>query len=241
MAVRKGEGVHEVVFHRVTIPRWGESIEGWLTRPQKGPVPGVVVAPDVWGVTGFVQSLCHRLSRQGYACLAVEPFSRGGGPRRSDPFDLARASFLDLPYPRLVGDIRAGLDFLRKTGYVVTDQVAALALGDGGRAAMGLAAGRDARIRGLVLVASPPPEIDGDAHLPSCPILGLYGAKDDVVSPDAARNLTAALAKAGARPELLVYPEAGHHFVDDERDGFEPAVADDAWARLLEFLDRNLK
>src|SRR2546422_2027778 len=157
MAVKKGEGKFEVVYSRVTIPRWGESITGWLTRPERRPAPGLVVAPHAWGVTGFVESFCHRLSRQGYSCLAVDPFSRGGQPHRSVSAQVARQAFMDQPHHRYVVDLRAGLEFLRRSGDAVPGRVAALGIGDGGRAALDLATERDAALRALVLFYSPLP------------------------------------------------------------------------------------
>src|SRR2546421_6245850 len=106
MAIKKGEGTFEVVFSRVTMPRWGENISGWLTRPQVHPSPALLVAPDAWGVTGFVEQFCHRLSRQGYTCLAVEPYSRGGRPKRSASLEDARASFANIPPEQWELDLR---------------------------------------------------------------------------------------------------------------------------------------
>jgi carboxymethylenebutenolidase len=230
MAVKKGEGTHEVVFSRVTIPRWGESIEGWLTRPQVRPAPGIVVVPDAWGITGFVESLCHRLSRQGYACLAVEPFSREGKPRRSAPLAEARVAFSQLPLSRLAGDVRAGVDFLRRSGDAHAGRIVVVAVGDGGPAALSFAADPSQSLRGLVLFYAPL----GSRPVPPVPILGLYGANDEVVPVDEAR------AFSGPQVQMLVYPKGSHGFIDDERDTYEEAVAGDAWIRLLTFLESRI-
>ena len=240
MAVKKGEGKFEVVYSRVTIPRWGEDITGWLTRPQRRPAPGLLIAPHAWGITGFVESFCHRLSRQGYSCLAVEPFSRGGKPHRSVVPETARQAFRGLPHSRYVLDLRAGLDFMRRSGDAVPDRVAALGIGDGDRAALDLAAERDAALRALVLAYSPLPTGEGEVKPLALPFLGLYGARDGAAPADAARAFAGVVARAGARPQLYVYPNAGHDFLDDERDSFDPGAADDAQAKLLDFLGANL-
>ena len=242
MAIKKGEGTHEVVFSRVTIPRWGENMEGWLTRPQSDePTPALLVVPDAWGITGFIEACWHRLSRQGYTCLAVEPYSRGGRPRRSASYDDARSSFAGLPFRRLVGDLRAGVEFLRKTGDVLLDRIGVMALGNGGRAGIELASDDEVALRCLVLLYAALPNVDGEAARVRVPLLGLYGAEDQVVPADSARTFSALVAQAGARPEVLVYPQARETFLDDERDTFDPATADDAWTRILRFLDANLR
>ena len=241
MAVKKGEGTHEVVWSRVTMPRWGENITGWLTRPQVRPAPALLVSPDAWGITGFVEIFCHRLSRQGYACLAVEPYSRGGRPRRSQSLEVAREAFAALPPARWVGDLRAGLDFLRKSGDAEIDQVGVLAFGEGGLGALEIASQPALAMRCLALLYASLPVAEDAGRRLTCPVLGLYGGKDDVVPPDRARAFAAAAAAGGIRAEMLVYPDAPHAFVDDEREWFDPASTDDAWTRLLAFLERTLR
>src|SRR2546423_9581497 len=116
MPIRRGEGRLGVVFSRRTMPGWGENFSGWLPRPRVPPAPALLVAPDAWGVTGFVEQFCHRLTRQGYTCLAVEPYSRGGQPKRSASLEEARAVFAEIPPEQWERDLRAGLDFMRKSG-----------------------------------------------------------------------------------------------------------------------------
>jgi carboxymethylenebutenolidase len=240
VAVKKGEGKFEVVYSRVTIPRWGENITGWLTRPQKRPAPALLMAPHAWGVTGFVEMFCHRLSREGYSCLAVDPYSRGGRPHRSAPPDVARDAFHGVPYAQYVLDLHAALEFLRKSGDAVPNRIAMMGVGDGGRAAIDLAGDADLGFRALVLAYVPPPTGEGDVPRLTIPVLGLYGAKDENASADAARTFAGVVAKAGAKPQLYVYPDAGHDFLDDERDSFEPRSAADAFTKLIDFLGANV-
>lgn len=240
MAIKKGEGTHEVVFSRVTIPRFGENLEGWLTRPQERPAPALLVSPDAWGITGFTQSFQHRLGRQGYSCLAVEPYSRGGQPRRSDIHDQAEAAFAGLPTRRLAFDLRAGLDYLRKSGDADVGRMGILAFGDGARAALDLAADPDVGLRAAALLW---PRLDEGAGAEglACPVLALNGAQDGTAAAERTKAFAAVASGAGASVEMLSYPEAGRGFMDDERDSFEPASADDAWTRLLAFLDAHLR
>ena len=241
MAVKKGEGRSEVVYSRVTIPRWGESITGWLTRPQHRPAPGLVIAPYAWGVTGFMEMLCHQLSRSGYSCLAVEPYSRGGKPKRSSTVEQARATFAGLNRRALVLDLMAGLEFLRKSDDAAPDRVGVMGIGDGGPAALELAGDRQLGLRSLVMVYGALPQGEGELPPIGLPVLGLYGGKDDVVPADAARAFAGLVAKAGGKPELYVYPDAQHNFLDDEREEYDPGSSDDAFAKLLAFLEKTLR
>jgi carboxymethylenebutenolidase len=236
LAVKKGEGSHAVNFVRVTIPRWGENITGWLTRPTDTPRPGVIVVPDVWGITGSVEMFCHRLSRNGYVCLAVEPYTRVPRPVRVAPFEDVRTAYQQLSPRTMVGDLRAGLDFLRLADDVFPERIGVIGIGEGGRAALELAADPDLKVRSLALFYSP---VTADSTV-SAPVLGLFGADDDVVAADDARAFGTALAAGGGRPEILVYPGAKRGFIDDERDTYSDAAAAEASTRLLAFLDRTL-
>ena len=48
------------------------------------------------------------------------------------------------------------------------------------------------------------------ALISSIPIWIFHGAKDDVVDPKHSKDMYSALVKAGAKPGLTIYPEAGH-------------------------------
>jgi carboxymethylenebutenolidase len=237
VAVKKGEGAHEVLFSRATIPRWGESIEGWLTRPEERPAPALLISPDAWGITGFTQAFSHRLSRHGFSCLAVEPYSRGGKPPRSLDRDEARDAFRSLPTGRLALDLRAGLDYLRKSGDAEPARIGLLAFGDGGPAALDLAGDPVVRLGGLILLWAP---VEATRAL-TCPVLGLYAALDPATTREMTQELSLAGAVTGVQAEVLTYPNVGHAFVDDERGTFDEAAATDAWSRILGFLQANLQ
>ena len=51
--------------------------------------------------------------------------------------------------------------------------------------------------------------------------------------------MRAALAEAGKRAEIIVYPEAGHAFHADYRPSYRAADAADGWARMLEWFRGN--
>jgi carboxymethylenebutenolidase len=66
----------------------------------------------------------------------------------------------------------------------------------------------------------------------TAPVLGLYGAKDQLSAQVPA--MRAALAAAGKTDtEIVVYPDAGHGFHADYRASYVEADAKDGWARML--------
>ena len=49
---------------------------GYLAFPDEGPVPGVVMIHDVWGLADHTRDLAGRLAREGFAVLALDLYRR---------------------------------------------------------------------------------------------------------------------------------------------------------------------
>jgi len=68
------------------------------------------------------------------------------------------------------------------------------------------------------------------------PVLGLYGGKDEAISPasiDAMRTKLREGNAAARASEIHVYHDAPHAFFADYRDSYRTADATDAWNRSL--------
>ena len=68
------------------------------------------------------------------------------------------------------------------------------------------------------------------------PILGLFGGADQGITPDIVDSYRAALDRAGADEDIVVYAGAPHSFFDRKAADFA-AASGDAWQRVLEFVD----
>jgi carboxymethylenebutenolidase len=63
-------------------------------------------------------------------------------------------------------------------------------------------------------------------------LLVLVGERDRVISPKQRRQIADALEAADVRHDVAEYGGAGHGFLNDRRDTFDAAAAEDAWARI---------
>src|SRR5262249_43452241 len=86
------------------------------------------------------------------------------------------------------------------------------------------------------------PETDGSklARL-HAPLQAHFGAEDQGIPPARAAEFKAALASAGKPAEVYVYPGAGHAFMNESRPSYRPDAARQGWARMLAFLQKNVK
>jgi len=71
------------------------------------------------------------------------------------------------------------------------------------------------------------------------PVLGIYGAKDGGIPVDTVEGLRSELKKGTSRSDIVIYPEAGHGFLADYRQGYHRESSLDAWPRFLDWIRRN--
>src|SRR5207248_11265116 len=85
----------------------------------------------------------------------------------------------------------------------------------------------------------------------ACPIVGSFGGRDRMPPPGTAARLARTLESLGVDHDVKEYPGVGHSFMNDHGRlmtiarvfgvGYDPAAAEDAWARILAFFARHLR
>jgi carboxymethylenebutenolidase len=73
------------------------------------------------------------------------------------------------------------------------------------------------------------------------PLMGHFGGADRGISSERVAAFEKALGAAGRTAQIFTYPGAGHAFMNDERDSFHPDASRQAWARSMDFLQKQLK
>jgi carboxymethylenebutenolidase len=227
---------------------------GYLARPGPGPLPGVVLVHDVWGVSDHTRDMARRLAAEGYRVLAVDLYRREGAVQIENPGAFMRA----LPDPRVLGDLQAAVDFLHAepgasgrvgiTGFCMGGMYALMAACRcEGLSAAAPFYGLLSHRRGILHdpqgldPARKPDEPLALAPALRCPLLAFFGEQDEFITLDEVRELERALARSGQPFEVVCYPGAGHAFMNDTRPAaFRPQIAQDAWSRLLRFLAAQL-
>ncbi|RIK97318.1 MAG: hypothetical protein DCC71_21810 [Proteobacteria bacterium] len=227
---------------------------GHLAHPGEGAHPGVVVIPDVWGLSEHYRGIARRLADDGLAALVVDLYRRAPEPKIDDPGAFIRA----LDDRQVIGDVQAAIDFLGAhpavgalrvglTGFCMGGMYALLA----GASCRGLSA--VVAFYGMLsdehgLLAPAPGERHDRARKPrtplaaagdlACPTLAFFGEDDPFIAVDDVHRFESKLAE---EHRVVVYPGAGHAFMNDGRpEMYRPAVAADAWARMTAWFHRHL-
>jgi carboxymethylenebutenolidase len=224
---------------------------GFLAEPGDRPTPGVVMIPDVWGLSDHYRDLATRLAGEGFAVLAIDPYRKTGRGEFSDPPG-ALAWIRSLSDPLVLETVQEAIDALAARASVAGQKIGVTGFCMGGQYALlaacacrGLSAcapfyGMVRYDSGLDPAKKPRSPLDALATL-TCPVLGFYGAEDPIIPLDDVEALRARLVTAGQPAEIRVYPGAGHAFMNDTRAAmYRPEAAADAWRRLVPFLRARL-
>jgi carboxymethylenebutenolidase len=208
----------------------------------EGPWPGVVVLHEVFGLDDDIRQSADRLAAAGY--LAVAPDLYTSGRRRC-----LRATFRALGSGEgaAFGDIEATRAWLAARPDC-TGRVGVIGFCMGGGFAL-LAA-----TRGFQASApnyGPLPKDAEEVLRGACPVVGSYGGRDRGL-PGAGERLDRVLTDLGVEHDVRTYPDAGHSFLNRHNLGpftalervaglgYHQPSAEDAWGRILRFLDRHL-
>jgi carboxymethylenebutenolidase len=233
----------------VAFPRGADLLGGWAAWPAAGPVPGLVLVPDVRGLSAHYRDVARRFAAEGFFTLAVDLYSREGAPDLPDMaavFRWMRA----LPDRRVLGDLGAAVEYLATRPEVWPDAIGVTGFCMGGQYAL-MAACTVPGLRACVAWYGMLRYAETDELKPAsplalapglaCPYLGLFGADDAIIPPADVEELRGILARAGRTFEIHVYPGAGHAFFNDTRpDAYRAEAAADAWPRAVGFLRRHL-
>ncbi len=226
----------------VRIPVRDGALPGYAAQPDTpGPHPTILVIEEIFGVHEYIKDVCRRLAKQGYLAVAPELYARLADlSRMHDVRRIISDVILKAPDATLLDDL---------------DHAAAWASSHGGDArrlgVMGFCrGGRDTwlyaehnpdlraavafygPVAGETSPIQPKTPLDLASQL-KCPLLGLYGGRDDSIDPRDVQQAAARAREAGQTVEIRIFPDAGHGFHADYRPSYHPTDAQEAWAMAL--------
>src|ERR1700757_1980147 len=224
--------------HQVSYKSGDEPVNGILYTPAgKGPFPGIVVIHEWWGLNDWVKDQASKLADQGYVALAVDLYR---GKVATTP-DLAHELMRGVPEDRAKRDLHAAVEFLKSQPNVKKDRIGAIGWCMGGGYALELGV-QEPHLSAVVInyghLATDPEALKKI----NSPILGIFGGQDRGIPPDDVHRFEQQLKQLGKQVEIKIYGDAGHAFENpNNKDGYRPADAADAWKRTVDFLASTLQ
>jgi carboxymethylenebutenolidase len=208
----------------------GHELGAYLARPPGTPKAGIIILQEIFGVTGHIRRVTDSYAAEGYLAMAPNLFDRVERSTELDYSDVepGRNIMLQLKLDDTILDMAAAAAYLEPAG-----KVCAVGYCWGGAmadlAACRVSIDAAAAYYGRMIV-------DWLDSTPRCPVIYHFGEADPLIPKDSVEKIRA------ARPDGVfhLYSKAGHGFNCDEREDFDPAAAEIAMNRTLEFFNQRL-
>ncbi|HVA30631.1 MAG TPA: dienelactone hydrolase family protein [Gaiellaceae bacterium] len=217
----------------------GNRFAAFVATPEEPATTGVVILPDVRGLYRFYEELALRFAERGFPAVALDYFGRTAGvEKRGDDFEYMPHVQQTTP-EGVQADVAAAVAHLRAAGCT---SVFTVGFCFGGRNSW-LAAASGHGLAGAVGFYGMPAERNGvpgptqRASELAAPILALQAGADEHILAEHNEAFAAALTAAGVEHDVVTYDGAPHSFFDRKQEQFADA-SDDAWGRVLAFIER---
>jgi carboxymethylenebutenolidase len=219
----------------------GNRLAAFSATPDESTEVGIVILPDVRGLYRFYEELALRFAERGYAAVAIDYYGRTAGVgKRGEDFSYGE-HLGPLTGDQIQADVGAGVEHLRTTG---CGAIFTVGFCLGGRHSW-LAATAGHSLAGAVgFYGRPGLGQDGSpgavqvAGELEAPILALQAGADQNITAEDNAQFEQALTAAGVEHVLVTYDGAPHSFFDRRQEDFADA-SEDAWARVLAFVERH--
>jgi carboxymethylenebutenolidase len=215
-----------------------ETISGYLALPgSAGRHPAIIVIHEWWGLNDWVKEQAEKFAGLGYVALAVDLYR---GRSTADP-DEAHELMRGLPDDRAVRDLKAAFDYLASRPDVDADKIGDVGWCMGGGKAL-LLAENESRLAACAVNYGALPTEPATIVRIQAPVLGNFGALDRGIAPDDVHAFEKAMQTAGKKIDVKIYEGAPHAFENpNNKAGYRPQAAADAWTRMVSFFAATLK
>lgn len=206
------------------------------TPPGEGPFPVAIMIHEFYGLNESIVGKAEGLAQEGYLVVAPDTF------RGSTTAWIPRAIFQVITnQPEQVNqDLDAVYAWIEAQPNAAADRVGVLGFCYGGRASLNYSLHNDQLAATVIFYGSPVTDPEVLRSLPG-PVLGIFGGADNSIPLEDVDAFETALNQASIPNEITVYDGQPHAFVTDMEAIRLGGAQGQAWAQMLEFLEKNLK
>jgi carboxymethylenebutenolidase len=192
--------------------------------------PGVLVIPQVFGLTPHFRSFADRLNRDElFTVIAFDLYDGATAAHRDEAVALRDS----LDRARVIAKLEAAAEHLTANWHPRLG-VVGFSLG----AAYAVALAHEIEIEATVVYYGLD---DIDATRWHGPVLGHFAAGDEAPEPEEAKAFMDEVVAAGEEAEMHVYGGVGHGFANQDRpDSYDATTAELAYRRTCDFLRHHL-
>lgn len=222
----------------VSFPSNGHNCEGYLSVPESGHGPGVVVIQEWWGLVPHIRDVCDRFAQEGFVALAPDLYH---GEATTEP-DEAGKRMMEMDFPRAARDLSGAVNFLSASEVVDGTLVGTVGFCMGGGLALYLASINPSVMACVPYYGVTPwKEAKLDLSQVHSAVLGHWAAMDHSTPREKVEELKAELERHGRDVEFFWYEGCDHAFFNDDRpEVYNEAAATQSWGRTTTFLRKQL-
>jgi carboxymethylenebutenolidase len=232
----------EILTHNVKFNGKSGLVAAYLVRPMKaGKYPGIVAIHENAGLSDHIRDVARRLAKEGYVVLAPDYLSRLGGTKLVTPKGQGISKIREMvPWPVITEDTISGFNYLKVLPDVRADKQGLIGFCWGGEMTFAAATQIPTLDAAVVFYGRSPNPLDLVKNI-RAPVLANYGEKDAGVNKGI-NDTVAAMKKYKKVYDYKIFPGAQHAFNNDANPSrYHPQAAKEAWARTLDFLNKNLQ
>ena len=217
----------------------GNKFAAYFARASEPTGAGMVVLPDVRGLHHFYKELAQRFAEAGIDAVAIDYYGRTAGiGDRSDSFEYA-PHMEKTTNENISDDVAAAVAYLKSKDGGSVKSVFTVGFCYGGSNSWNQSAAGHG-LNGAIGFYGRPARSEPFIPGMKAPLLLLVAGADAATSAEQAGAFDQKLTEAGVPHERHVYPGAPHSFFDRTYDQWQEA-GDDAWQRMLAFINQNSK
>lgn len=216
---------------------------------EHNPAPGILVAPEWWGVVEYPREVTERLAKAGFAAITMDVYGEGKLTADAAQANEWMRQMLE-DQDMLMSRCELILNDFGDQMEVDRDRLGVVGFCFGGKIALDMA-----RV-GMPIKAvasfhgNPAPIYPAEKGKFKADVLVAHGKNDSMVSMEAIDNLKAELDNADVNYQIDVYDNAKHGFSNPNADkraadngidlGYNEVAAKQSWDKMIQFMKEKL-
>lgn len=229
--------------------KFGSGITAVRALPRaKAKRPAVILLHERYGIDQHTKDLTVKLAQSGFVGFAPDLFSRFTGDRQALQRGEVRVELRD---DEVLKDLGEAVAYLKKLSSVDGSRIGIVGVCQTGRQALLLAAHRNDISASVVLYGAVggkewltndlrPEPVERLIEQVSCPVLGIFGEADHIISVDDVLRFRGCLEQSKKSHHVRLYRDAPHGWLNDTMPGrYRKEAAKDAWNLMMSFLKKS--
>ncbi|HSD64335.1 MAG TPA: dienelactone hydrolase family protein [Ignavibacteriaceae bacterium] len=215
-----------------------DTASSYLAEPDgNGHFPALIVIHEWWGLNEEVKKNADKLADSGYTALAIDLYH---GKSADTPEEARRLSG-SVQQEQAAMDLQAAFNYLKNLKTVDKNNIGSIGWCFGGGYSLRAALDLPGLSACVICYGRLINDVDQLRKI-KCPVLGIFGEKDQGITPTIVKAFEDSLNIAGIKNKIIIYPGVSHAFMNPNNSGLHQAeTTEKAWKEIFAFLDNNLK